>query len=61
MREFLLEARRAGRAILLTTHQLEFARGVADRAIVLSDGAVVAAGPYEEVVDGPVIAEYGLV
>jgi ABC-2 type transport system ATP-binding protein len=61
LREFLVEAKGAGRAVLLTTHQLEFARGVADRAIVLSDGAVVAAGPYEEVVDGPVIAEYGLV
>ncbi len=60
LREFLIEAKHAGRAVLLTTHQLEFARGVADRAIVLSDGAVVAAGPYEEVVDGPVIAEYGL-
>jgi ABC-2 type transport system ATP-binding protein len=61
LREFLVEAKRAGRAVLLTTHQLEFARGVADRAIVLSDGAVVAAGPYEDVVDGSVIAEYGLV
>jgi ABC-2 type transport system ATP-binding protein len=61
LREFLVEAKRAGRAVLLTTHQLEFARGVADRAIVLSDGAVVAAGPYEEVVDGPVISQYGLV
>jgi ABC-2 type transport system ATP-binding protein len=60
LRELLLEAKRAGRAVVLTTHQLEFARGVADRAIVLSDGAVVADGPYDEVVDGPVIREYGL-
>jgi len=60
LRELLLEAKRAGRAVVLTTHQLEFARGIADRAIVLSDGKVVAAGPYDEIVDGPVIREYGL-
>ncbi len=40
---------------MLTTHQLEFARGVADRAVVLADGVVVADGPYDEVVDGPMI------
>jgi ABC-2 type transport system ATP-binding protein len=61
LRELLLDAKRAGKAVVLTTHQLEFARGIADRAIVLSDGAVVADGPYEEVVDGPVVREYGLV
>ena len=60
LRELLLEAKRSGRAVVLTTHQLEFARGVADRAIVLSEGAVVADGPYEEIVDGPVTREYGL-
>ena len=61
LRELLLDAKRSGRAVVLTTHQLEFARGIADRAIVLSDGAVVADGPYDEVVDGPVTHEYGLV
>jgi ABC-2 type transport system ATP-binding protein len=61
LRDLLLEAKRAGRSVVLTTHQLEFARGIADRAIVLSDGVVVAAGPYDEIVDGPVIREYGLV
>lgn len=60
LRELLLEAKRSGRAVLLTTHQLEFARGVADRAIVLSEGTVVADGPYDEIVDGPVTREYGL-
>jgi ABC-2 type transport system ATP-binding protein len=60
LRELLLEAKRAGRAVVLTTHQLEFARGIADRAIVLSDGTVVAHGPYDEIVDGPVIRRYGL-
>jgi ABC-2 type transport system ATP-binding protein len=60
LRELLIEAKRDGVAILMTTHQLEFARGIADRAIMLADGTVVADGPYDEVVDGPVISEYGL-
>jgi len=51
LRGLLVEAKRAGVAVMLTTHQLEFARGVADRAVVLADGVVVADGPYEEVVD----------
>lgn len=60
LRELLLEAKRAGRAVVLTTHQLEFARGVADRAVVLAEGAVVADGPYDEIVDGAIVREYGL-
>ena len=55
LRELLLEAKRADRAVLLTTHQLEFARGIADRAVLLADGEVVAAGPYDEIVDGPLV------
>jgi ABC-2 type transport system ATP-binding protein len=60
LRELLLEAKRSGRAVLLTTHQLEFPRGLADRAVVLADGAVVAEGAYDAIVDGPLIGEYGL-
>ena len=60
LRELLLEAKRAGRGVLLTTHQLEFARGIADRAVLLSEGEVVAVGPYEEIVDGSLVREYGL-
>jgi ABC-2 type transport system ATP-binding protein len=60
LRELLLDAKQDGRAVVLTTHQLEFARGIADRAVVLSDGAVVADGPYDQVVDGEVVREYGL-
>lgn len=56
----LLEAKRSGRAVLLTTHQLEFSRGLADRAVLLLDGAVVAEGPYDVIVDGPLIRQYGL-
>ena len=59
LRELLLEAKAAGVAVMLTTHQLEFARGIADRAVVLSDGVVVAQGPYDEVIDGEAIDRLG--
>ncbi len=59
LKELLLEAKRAGVAVMLTTHQLEFARGIADRAVVLSDGVVVADGPYNEVIDGEAIDRLG--
>jgi ABC-2 type transport system ATP-binding protein len=45
----LVEAKAAGTAILLTTHQMQFADGVADRAIVLGEGAVLDRGPWREV------------
>lgn len=59
LRELLLEAKHAGVAVMLTTHQLEFARGIADRAVVLSEGVVVADGPYDEVIDGEAIDRLG--
>jgi ABC-2 type transport system ATP-binding protein len=59
LRDLLLEAKRAGVAVMLTTHQLEFARGIADRALVLAEGAVVADGPYEQVVESGVIEGLG--
>jgi ABC-2 type transport system ATP-binding protein len=45
------EAKRQGAAVLFSTHQLAFARNLADRGVVLSDGKVVASGPYADVVD----------
>jgi ABC-2 type transport system ATP-binding protein len=45
----LREAKAAGTAILMTTHQMYFAEGLADRAIVLAEGAVVDQGPWDEV------------
>lgn len=50
--ELLVEAKQQGVAVLFTTHQLDWARGIADRVIVLEEGAVVEAGPYDEVIDG---------
>lgn len=60
LRELLLEAKRDGVAVLLTTHQLAFARGIADRAVVLADGTVVEEGPYDTVIDGETVYERGL-
>jgi ABC-2 type transport system ATP-binding protein len=60
LRELLLEAKRDGVAVLLTTHQLAFARGIADRAVLLADGVVVEEGPYEAVIDSEAVYERGL-
>ena len=38
-----------GRAVLLSTHDVEFAAQVADTVVVLADGEVVSAGPVREV------------
>lgn len=60
LRDLLLCAKRDGVAVLLTTHQLDFARGLADRAVVLADGECVAAGFYDEVVSDPLMRAHGL-
>jgi len=60
LQQLLREAKSTGVAVVLTTHQLDFARGIADRVVVLADGIVVADGPYDEVVDGRTVREYGL-
>jgi ABC-2 type transport system ATP-binding protein len=43
--DLIRELRAAGTTILLTTHDMEEAQELADRVVVLSGGAVVAAGP----------------
>ena len=47
--ELLLEAKRAGTAVLLTTHQMGFADGLADRAVMLDEGEVADEGRWAEV------------
>lgn len=49
LHELLSERKRAGKAVLLTTHQLAFADGLADRAVVLEEGMVVDEGPWAAV------------
>lgn len=51
LRETLLGLKSGGKAVLMSTHQLGFAHGLADRAVVLQDGGVIAAGPYGTTVD----------
>ena len=46
-----------GRAVVLATHDVEVVAEVADRAVVLADGEIVADGPAREVVvHSPVFA-----
>jgi ABC-2 type transport system ATP-binding protein len=47
--ELLLEARHRGVAVLLTTHQMGFADGVADRAVLLDEGRVLDSGSWRSV------------
>jgi ABC-2 type transport system ATP-binding protein len=47
--EILLEAKASGVAVLLTTHQLHFADGLADRAMMLDEGRVVDQGSWRAV------------
>ena len=49
LRQLLLDAKAEGKAILLTTHQMRFADGIADRAIVLGDGKVLDRGRWKDV------------
>lgn len=41
---------REGRAVVVSTHDVEFAAATADRVIVMADGEVVADGPSHEIV-----------
>jgi ABC-2 type transport system ATP-binding protein len=46
LRAVLLERKRAGAGVLLTTHQLAWADGLADRYLRLEEGVIVEAGPW---------------
>jgi ABC-2 type transport system ATP-binding protein len=56
----LLAAKQDGAAILLSTHQLAFAAGLADRAVLLHEGRMVEQGAYGSVVDGAEAGRLGL-
>jgi len=42
-----------GSTITMATHEMSFARRVADRVIFLSDGKIVEAGSPEQIFDSP--------
>jgi ABC-2 type transport system ATP-binding protein len=56
----LLAAKQDGAAILLSTHQLAFAAGLADRAVVLHECRMVQQGAYGSVVGGAEADRLGL-
>ncbi len=43
-----------GRSMMLVTHEIAFAREVADRVIFMDDGGIAEQGPAKEVIDSPV-------
>lgn len=58
IRAWLLRLKEEGKAILLTTHQLELAEAVADRVVILLEGAVALEGRTQEVLQGSPKAQY---
>jgi polar amino acid transport system ATP-binding protein len=49
----ILDLRREGRDFILVTHEMGFARRVADEAAFLADGRIVEAGPAAQLLDAP--------
>jgi ABC-2 type transport system ATP-binding protein len=56
----LAERKAAGCAVVLTTHQLGFADGLADQGVLLAEGEVADAGSYGEVASRAMDAGWGL-
>lgn len=52
IRSLLLRLKEEGKAILLTTHQLDLAEAVADRVVILLEGEVALEGRTQEVLQG---------
>jgi energy-coupling factor transport system ATP-binding protein len=50
LRDTLVDLAESGHAVVVATHDVEFAASVADRAVVMAEGAVIADGPAREVV-----------
>ena len=51
--DLVAELKAGGSTILMTTHEMSFARGVADRVVFLAGGRIVEEGPPERVLDDP--------
>jgi len=48
----LIDRLAAGAAVVVATHDVEFASGFAERVVLLGDGVVIADGPAEEILSG---------
>lgn len=60
LQALLSETKQARAGVVFSTHQLVFAAGLADRAMVLHEGRVVDAGPFDRVARGPEATKLGL-
>ena len=61
VQEVLDSFREAGKSILLVTNDMGWVHRVADRIVIVRDGALAAAGPYDDVVASEVPETAGLV
>jgi polar amino acid transport system ATP-binding protein len=51
--DLVRELKRQGATIVMATHEMSFAREVADRIVFLEHGVVVEQGPPSQVFDAP--------
>lgn len=56
--DLLVELKNAGKAILLTTHNLEFAEGVSDRVAIMLNGAIAVEGATRSILSDHPRAAY---
>ena len=57
VRDMIQELREEGRDFILVTHEMGFARRVADQLALLAAGRIVESGPVEQVFDHPASAQ----
>lgn len=60
LHSLLRDAKDEGAVVMFSTHQLDFAEGLADQVVVLHDGRVAATGSYDDVVTSGRARELGL-
>jgi polar amino acid transport system ATP-binding protein len=51
--DLVQELKATGQAILMATHEMDFARRVADRIVFLHEGRIAEEGPPEQIFDNP--------
>ena len=51
--DVILELANQGKTMLIVTHEMQFARAIADRVIFLNEGGICEEGPPEEFFDNP--------
>src|SRR2546430_15821394 len=55
--DMIKELREAGRDFILVTHEMGFARQIADQVALVAQGRIVEAGPVEQVFEQPAHAQ----